>query len=67
LKPGYRRVWKLEKGNRITPISLKVGIVGTERTQIFSDELKAGDRVVVEAIVSKGKGSPGISGIRFRF
>jgi HlyD family secretion protein len=66
IKPGYRRVWKVEKGN-IKPVDVRAGIVGTERTQIFSDELKAGDTVAVEAVASKEKGRPGGSGIRFRF
>ncbi len=65
LKPGYRRVWKLDKGNGIRLVDVRVGIAGTERVQIFSEDLKAGDRVAVEAVIPKGKG--GFSGIRFRF
>jgi HlyD family secretion protein len=66
LKSGERRVWKLEKNDRIRPINVKIGMIGSERTQILSDELKAGDRVVVEAVSAK-KGAAPTSGLRFRF
>lgn len=66
LKPGQRRVWKLERGNKLTGIVVRVGIAGTERVQIFSDKLKAGDKIVVEEIQSKKK-TPQTRGLRFRF
>ncbi len=66
LKPGERRLWKLESGNTVKPIVARVGISGTERIQIFSDELKVDDRVVVEAI-SKKKQDQKAPAIRFRF
>jgi HlyD family secretion protein len=66
LKPGERRLWKLESENTIKPVLVKVGIAGTERIQIFSEELKAGDRTVVEAI-SKKKQEQKSRAIRFRF
>jgi HlyD family secretion protein len=53
LKSGQRRLWKLEPKNQIRPISVGIGVVGTERTQIFSEELKPGDQVVVDATVKK--------------
>lgn len=66
LKSGQRRVWKLEPGNKLTGIAVRVGIAGTERVQIFSDKLKEGDKVVVEEIQSKKK-TPQMRGLRFRF
>lgn len=53
LAPGQRRLWKLESKNEIRPTSVGIGVIGADRTQIFSDELKPGDRVVVEAIFKK--------------
>src|SRR4030042_5533745 len=41
LKSGQRRLWKLEGKNQIRPVNVGIGVVGTERIQIFSDELKA--------------------------
>ncbi len=67
LKSGERRVWKFEKNDRIKPMNVKIGMIGSERTQILSDDLKAGDRVVVEAMSTKQKGGAPTSGIRFRF
>ena len=67
LKSGERRVWKLEGNNQIHPISVRVGMVGSERTQIFSDELQSGDRVVLEAVSTKKQESTGLPGLQFRF
>jgi len=64
---GERRVWVLESKNRIRPVNVKVGIFGTERIQIVSDELKPGDRVVVEAVSRKKKEGQQTPAIRFRF
>jgi HlyD family secretion protein len=66
LKSGQRRLWKLEPKNRIRPISVGIGVVGTERTQIFSEELKAGDQVVVDATVNK-KDATQKPALRMRF
>jgi HlyD family secretion protein len=66
LKSGQRRVWRLERGNRLTAIAVRAGIAGTERVQIFSDRLKKGDKVVVEEIHNK-KQSSKMKGLRFRF
>ena len=66
LKSGQRRLWKLEERNQIRPINVGIGVVGTERIQIFSDELKPGDRVVVEAVAKKKEGSQ-TPALRFRF
>lgn len=67
LKPGERRLWKLENGNNIKPILVRVGIVGIEGIQIFTDEVKAGDKVVVEASVRKKQEQSQSKGLRFRF
>ncbi len=67
LKSGERRVWKLEGNNQIHPISVRVGIVGSERTQIFTDELQSGDCVALEAVSTKKQQSTGVRGLQFRF
>ncbi len=67
LKSGERRVWKLESNNQIHPISVRVGTVGSERTEIFSNELQSGDRVVLEVVSTKKQESAGVPGLQFRF
>lgn len=64
LEPGFRRVWRLGRMNRLRPIKVKVGISGTEGIEVFSDELKPGDPLVVESIAAKEKGSK-MRGLRF--
>jgi HlyD family secretion protein len=64
LKSGQRRLWKLEDKNQIRPINVGIGVVGTERIQVSSDELKPGDLVVLEAISKKRESS---QALRFRF
>lgn len=66
LKTGQKVIWKLEPGNRITPVVVTTGIVGMQNVQISSDELKAGDRIVVEAIVRDKKQTDART-LRFRF
>jgi HlyD family secretion protein len=66
LKSGQRRLWKLEEKNQIRPLNVGIGVVGTERIQLFSDDLKPGDRIVVEAISKKKEGPQG-QALRFRF
>ncbi len=65
-KTGQRRLWKDEGNNRIRPLDVGIGIVGADRVQIVSNELKPGDRVVVEEVASK-KGGPQAPGLRLRF
>ena len=68
LKSGERRVWKLVEGkDQIRPLSVGIGIVGAERVQILSKELKADDRVVVDAVYKKKKDGPQTPGLRLRF
>ncbi len=64
--PGQKVIWRLGQGVRLQPIVVETGVVGTERVQVLSSELKPGDRVVVDEIKPQPK-SPGTSGIRFRF
>lgn len=66
LKAGQRRLWKLEGKDTLIPVNVDIGLIGTGMTQIISDRLKPGDRVVVEEIASKKQG-PASSGLRFRF
>jgi len=65
LKSGERRVWKLGEEDRLNPLSVKIGMVGSERTQIISDDLVAGDRVVVDSVSAKKNAQT--SGLRLRF
>jgi HlyD family secretion protein len=65
LKSGERRLWKLTEQDKLNPVSVKIGMIGSERIQIISDDLKAGDRVVVDTVSTK-KNAPA-SGIRLRF
>lgn len=67
VQAGQKRLWKLENTNTITPINVKTGIYGSERVQIFSDELKPGDKVVVEAATRKTKEGGQTPGLRFKF
>jgi HlyD family secretion protein len=67
LTSGERRVWKLEKNGRMRPITVRIGVVGTERVQIISDEVKPGDRVVVDEVAKKKPDAPQSPGLRLRF
>jgi len=59
-------IWKLEADNRIKPVVVKTGIVGMQNVQIASDQLKAGDRIVVDAVM-KDKTKAASSRMRIRF
>ena len=65
LKSGERRVWKLAEKDQLHPVSVKVGMIGSERIQIMSDDLRAGDRVVVDTVSTKKNAQA--SGLRLRF
>jgi HlyD family secretion protein len=65
-KRGERRLWKLEAHNRLRPVIVRIGTVGTDRAQILSEDLKPGDRMVVEEVVKKKEG-PQTPGIQLRF
>jgi HlyD family secretion protein len=64
---GMRRVWRLEGKDSISPINVKVGVHGTERIQIFSDDLKSGDLVAVDAISLQKKDGAKKPALRLRF
>ena len=64
-KLGYRRVWKQVAANNLVPVTVKVGISGTQGVQVFSDDLKSGDSVVVEAVAKKKSSQK--RGFRLRF
>ncbi len=66
-KEGYRTVWRLEGKNELKPVNVKVGITSPQRTQILTDELKAGASIVVEAVLKKKKTGPPGGGFRFQF
>jgi hypothetical protein len=65
LKSGERRVWKLAEKDRLDPVSVKIGMIGSERIQIMSDDLRAGDNVVVDTVSTKKNAQS--SGLRLRF
>jgi HlyD family secretion protein len=65
LKSGERRVWKLAEKDKLNPVSVKIGMIGSERIQILSDDLRAGDRVVVDTVSAKKNAQT--SGLRLRF
>jgi HlyD family secretion protein len=45
-----RSIWKLEKDGSIKPITVRLGINGTDRIQIHAEGLIAGDLVIVESL-----------------
>lgn len=57
-------VWKLTDGQEFSPVKVRLGIQGNDNVQVFSEELKAGDRVVVRA-TRKRSPSKHIRGLRF--
>lgn len=63
---GQRRLWKLAEKNELKPLIVGIGTIGGDRVQINTDELKPGDRVVVDEILKKPETSPA-SAIRLRF
>lgn len=65
-KSGQRRLWKLEGKHSIRALNVTIGVVGVDRVQIVSDQLKRGDRVVIEEVVRKKQGS-GAPRFRLRF
>lgn len=64
---GYRTVWRLEGKNELKPVNVKVGVTSPQRTQIFTDELRAGANIVVEAVLKKKRPGPPGAGFRFQF
>ena len=57
-------VWKLRDDGQMTCVKVRLGIQGTEKVQVFSEELKPGDRVIVQAISKKGQ-EKHLKGLRF--
>lgn len=39
----------------MTRVRVRLGIQGPEKVQVFSEELKPGDRVIIQAVTSKGE------------
>jgi HlyD family secretion protein len=65
LKSGERRLWKLEAGNRLQPLNVRIGLIGADRIQLLTEELKPGDSIVVREIVQQKEGAA--PGFRLRF
>jgi HlyD family secretion protein len=57
-------VWKLENGQQLVPVKVRLGIQGSEKVQILSQEPRPGDRVVVHA-TSKKLPEKHLQGLRF--
>jgi HlyD family secretion protein len=66
LKKGEKRIWTLGPDNLMRPVDVRTGISGSERVQVFSDDLKPGHRVVVSAETDK-KSSLQRPGLRLGF
>jgi len=66
LPEGAKRVWKLTETGTVVPVNVKVGVHGTDRVQVMSDVLLAGDRVAVDATTQKKRDSQ-MPALRFRF
>ncbi|AFM28043.1 efflux RND transporter periplasmic adaptor subunit [Desulfomonile tiedjei] len=57
-------VWKLDNGQQLVPVKVRIGLQGSEKVQVLSEELKVGDRVVVQA-ASKKAAEKHLKGLRF--
>jgi HlyD family secretion protein len=57
-------VWKLQDGKSPLAVKVRIGVQGSEKVQVFSDNLKPGDRVIVQAIGKKGA-QKNLKGLRF--
>ena len=64
LKSGERRVWKLAEKDKLNPVSVKIGMIGSERIR-YAHDLSAGDLVVVDSVSTKKNAQS--SGLRLRF
>lgn len=57
-------VWKIEDGKKPVPVKVSVGVQGGEKVQVFSEHLKPGEHVVVQA-TSKKTSEKHLKGLRF--
>jgi HlyD family secretion protein len=64
LKEGEKRVWRVTQGNSIAPVIIRTGMHGTEKVQVFSEDLRPGDKLAVEVSRDAPK-SPMGRGLRF--
>jgi HlyD family secretion protein len=65
-KSGQRRLWKLGADNQLRPINVGIGVIGADRVQLLTEELKPGDSVVVREIIKQKEGAAA-PGFRLRF
>lgn len=65
VQPGQRLVYRLE-GRRPVPVNVTTGITDGSFTEILSDELKAGEMLIVEEISGKKQDQSTASTFRFR-
>jgi HlyD family secretion protein len=57
-------VWKFCDGRPLEPVRVRIGIQGNEKVQVLSEQLKPGDRVVVQATSMKSS-EKHLKGLRF--
>lgn len=57
-------LWRLRDGQQMTGVKVRLGIQGTEKVQVFSEDLKPGDRVIIQAASKKGQ-EKHLRGLRF--
>jgi HlyD family secretion protein len=56
---GQQVVWRLEAGDRIEPVAVKVGISDYASSQVLEGNLKDGDSLITGVAGSSGSGSQG--------
>jgi HlyD family secretion protein len=61
------KVWKLEGKDKLLPVDVGVGVIGAEKVQLLSDQLKEGDKIVVAENAKKKKDSQATPALRFKF
>lgn len=64
LKPGEGRIWLVGKKNRIRPVTVRIGIKGTEKVQISAPDIRKGQRVALDQVRTSTR-SRGLRGLRF--
>ena len=52
---SYAVVYKLDKNNKIKPILIKKGLSNITRTEIISDEIQKGDRIISDYLITEHK------------
>jgi multidrug efflux pump subunit AcrA (membrane-fusion protein) len=56
---GQQVIWRLEAGDRVEPVAVKVGISDYASSQVLEGNLKEGDTLITGIAGSSGTGSQG--------